>query len=94
MRKAELVEQVANAVGPRFTRKDVAIVVERAIETIIRNISNGEEIQLRGFGTFKASRRRPRRGRNPRTGKEIRIPAQLVPVFKPSRIFRAIVSSR
>lgn len=94
MTKADLIERVANAVGPSFTKRDVAIVLERAIEAVVKALSEGEEIHFRGFGSFKTSHRRRRLGRNPRTGEEIRIPAQLVPIFKPSRILKRLVAGR
>ena len=53
--------------------------------------SEGRRVTIGGFGTFMVSRRAERNGRNPRTGKAIRIPAVKVPRFKPSRTLKAAI---
>jgi nucleoid DNA-binding protein len=89
MTKADLVEQVYEAIGPGVTKKDCGAVVDAFLNSVKQALANGEHIEIRGFGTFKVRERRPRLARNPRTGESVRVPARLVPVFKPSRLFKA-----
>jgi len=91
MTKADLVEQVYEAIGPGVTKKDCGAVVDAFLNSVKQALANGEHIEIRGFGTFKVRERRPRLARNPRTGESVRVPARLVPVFKPSRLFKAEV---
>jgi nucleoid DNA-binding protein len=92
MTKADLVEQVAEAIGPGVTKKDCALVVDGFLNAVKRALANGENIEIRGFGTFKIRRRKSRMARNPRTGEAVKVPARMVPVFKPSRQLRSRVS--
>ena len=88
MTKADLVEQVYEAIGPGVTKKDCAAVVEAFLNAVKQALANGDHIEIRGFGTFKVRERKPRMARNPRTGESVRVPARSVPVFKPSRLFK------
>jgi nucleoid DNA-binding protein len=92
MTKADLVEQVAEAIGPGVTKKDCALVVDGFLNAVKRALANGENIEIRGFGTFKIRRRKTRMARNPRTGESVKVPARMVPVFKPSKQFRSKVA--
>jgi len=91
MTKADLVEQVYEAIGPGVTKKDCGAVVDAFLNAVKQALADGDHIEIRGFGTFKVRERRPRLARNPRTGESVRVPARLVPVFKPSRLFKAEV---
>ena len=82
MTKADLVEQVAEAIGPGITKKDCALVVDGFLNAVKLALANGENIEIRGFGTFKVRKRKTRMARNPRTGEEITIPASNQPKFK------------
>ncbi len=88
MTKADLVEEVHEAIGPGVTKKDCAAVVDAFLNAIKRAIADGEHIEIRGFGTFKVRERRTRMARNPRTGEPVKVPARAVPVFKPSKLFK------
>jgi nucleoid DNA-binding protein len=88
MTKADLVEEVCEAIGPGVTKKDCAAVVDAFLNAIKRAVSDGQHIEIRGFGTFKVRQRRTRMARNPRTGDPVSVPARAVPVFKPSRLFK------
>jgi integration host factor subunit beta len=92
MTKADLVEQVAEAIGPGVTKKDCALVVDAFLGSIKQALARGDHIEIRGFGTFKVRGRRSRMARNPRTGDAVRVPSRSVPVFKPSKHLRARVS--
>ncbi len=78
--KADLVSQVAEATD--LSKKDATPVVEAVFEAIQDNLSEGEKVQIIGFGTFEVRDRKARKGRNPQTGEEIEIPATKVPAFK------------
>ncbi|MEK9501095.1 HU family DNA-binding protein [Gaopeijia maritima] len=92
MTKADLVEQVAEAIGPGITKKDCALVVDGFLNAVKLAMINGENIEIRGFGTFKVRRRKSRMARNPRTGEPVEVPARAVPVFKPSKHFSGKVA--
>jgi integration host factor beta subunit len=91
MTKADLVEQVAEAIGPGITKKDCALVVDGFLNAVKLALANGENIEIRGFGTFKVRKRKTRMARNPRTGESVEVPARTVPVFKPSKHLRTRV---
>lgn len=88
MTKADLVEQVAEAIGPGITKKDCALVVDGFLNAIKRALAQGENIEIRGFGTYKVRKRKTRTARNPRTGEPVEVPSRSVPVFKPSKHLR------
>ncbi len=92
MTKADLVEQVADAIGPGITKKDCALVVDGLLNAIKQALADHQHIEIRGFGTFKVRERRSRMARNPRTGDPVKVPSRAVPVFKPSKDLRSQVS--
>jgi integration host factor subunit beta len=88
MTKADLVEQVAEAIGPGVTKKDCALVVDAFLNAVKQAMAEGQNIEIRGFGTFKVRPRKSRVARNPRTGDSVEVPTRAVPVFKPSKQLR------
>jgi len=80
MNKSELIDAVARKANA--TKAAAEIVVGAALEVIVEAIGRGERVQFVGFGTFSVSERKARTGRNPQTGKEIRIAARKVVRFK------------
>ena len=92
MTKADLVEQVAEAIGPGITKKDCAMVVDGFLNAVKRALATGDNIEIRGFGTFKVRERKSRLARNPRTGDPVEVPPRAVPVFKPSKELRIQVA--
>ncbi|RLE10597.1 DNA-binding protein HU [Candidatus Aerophobetes bacterium] len=90
MNKAQLIGEVANQTG--LTRKAVRQTLDAMTSAIARALAQGEKVTLVGFGSFKVMRRRPRRGRNPRTGEEIQIPAKDVPKFEAGKRLKEAVS--
>ncbi|HSM36252.1 MAG TPA: HU family DNA-binding protein [Longimicrobiales bacterium] len=92
MTKADLVEQVADAIGPGITKKDCALVVDGLLNAIKDALAAHHHIEIRGFGTFKVRERKARMARNPRTGERVHVPSRTVPVFKPSKEMRAQVA--
>ena len=87
--KAELVEKVAAKTN--LTKKDVTATVEALFETIQETLSKGEKVQVIGFGTFEVRERAARKGRNPQTGKEIKIAASKVPGFTAGKALKDAV---
>lgn len=94
MTKADLVDQIYEAIGPGITKKDCGAVVNGFMNAVKRALCNEEHIELRGFGTFKVQHRKGRTARNPRTGEPVEVPPRAVPVFKPSRLFRDEVEEK
>jgi nucleoid DNA-binding protein len=92
MTKADLVEQVYEAIGPGITKKDCSAVIDGFLNAVKQALANDQHIEIRGFGTFKVKHRKPRTARNPRTGESVHVPARAVPVFKPSRLFKTRVA--
>lgn len=92
MTKADLVEQVATAIGPGVTKKDCALIVDGLLNAIKQALETHNNIEIRGFGTFKVRQRKARVARNPRTGERVEVPARMVPVFKPSKDLRGRVA--
>jgi DNA-binding protein HU-beta len=86
MNKAQLIEAVAKAT--KMTKVDSELALNTALETIKKSVKKGEDVTLIGFGTFTKSKRKARIGRNPQTGKEIKIPAMTVPKFRAGREFK------
>ena len=87
--KAELVDRVAKKT--QLTKKDVSTTVEALFETIQEALKAGEKVQVIGFGTFEVRERAARKGRNPQTGKEIKIKASKVPAFKAGKALKDAV---
>ena len=81
--KTEIVSKVADNTG--LKKADVQRVVDEALNEIRTALNNNEAVTLRGFGNFKVTQREARKGRNPRTGEEIDIPAGQRVSFKMSK---------
>ncbi|MFC0309446.1 DNA-binding protein [Gallibacterium salpingitidis] len=79
MNKTELVDVIAQRTN--LSKKASKEALEATLEAITESLKAGDPVQLIGFGTFKVNQRQERTGRNPQTGKEIKIPATKVPAF-------------
>ena len=84
MTKSELIELISSK-QTQFNQKDVEIAVNEIIETMINSLSNGERIEIRGFGSFSLHHRKSRIGRNPKTGEQVDLSEKRVPHFKPGK---------
>ena len=73
MNKTELIANVAEKTG--MTKKDAERVLNAAIDAITASLVRGEKVQLSGFGTFEIRQRAERKGRNPKTGEVVTVPA-------------------
>ncbi len=92
MTKAELVEEVAKAAD--LTKKDSEVIVDEVFKNIIQALNSGDKIELRGFGSFRVRKRDARRGRNPKTGEPVDIPAKTVPYFKPGKELKELINGK
>ncbi len=81
--KSEIIAQVADRTNMRKT--EVSRVLDEALDAIRESLDRGESVTLRGFGSFRVTQRAARKGRNPRTGEPIEIPAGQRVVFRQSR---------
>ena len=90
MNKAELVAAVAEKAA--LSKKDSEKAVNAALEAIAAELAAGGKVQLVGFGSFETKERNERIGRNPRTKKEIKIPASRVPAFKAGKALKDAVA--
>ncbi len=90
MNKAELISAVAERAN--LSKKDSEAAVNAVLGTITTTLAREEDIRLVGFGTFEVKKRNARIGRNPRTSKEIRIPATKIPSFKAGKALKDAVA--
>jgi integration host factor subunit beta len=91
MTKADLIEEVSRLT--ELTRKDSEIIVETIFDGVVRSLRAGDKIEIRGFGSFRTRQRKPRVGRNPKTGDRVEVPAKKIPYFKPSKELKDIIQS-
>jgi DNA-binding protein HU-beta len=89
MTKEELIEKVASGAG--LSKADAARAVNATIGSITSALKKGQSVTLVGFGTFKVSKRKARKGRNPRTGEVINIKATKVPRFSAGKSLKDAV---
>ena len=92
MTKTDLIAQVAEKVN--LKKKDVEKVVNQVLTSIQASLAKGDKVQFIGFGTFEVKKRSARKGRNPQTGAEIKIPATKVPVFKAGKGLKQKVAKK
>src|ERR1700745_1319696 len=83
MTKADLIDEVSRLA--ELTRKDSEVIVETMFDTSVRSLLLGDKSYIRGFGSFRTRQRKPRVGRNPKTGGRFEVPAKKIPFFKPSK---------
>ncbi|MFQ5329014.1 MAG: integration host factor subunit beta [Thermodesulfobacteriota bacterium] len=92
MTKSELVERVAGKVK-NFSKKDIEVICDIIFDSMTESLKGGDKVEIRGFGSFKVKERKPRQGRNPKTGDSIDIPFKKVPFFKAGKELRERVDS-
>ena len=88
MNKGDLINKVAEVLS---SKKEAQAAVDCALSTITDALAGKETVTLVGFGTFKSTKRKARKGRNPQTGAEIDIPARNVPKFIPGKALKDAV---
>jgi len=87
MIRSELLEALARD-NPELRAEEVEQVVDIFFDEIARRLAEGGRVELRGFGAFSTREREARKGRNPRTGAAVDVPAKRVPYFKPGKEMR------
>ena len=92
MNKQEFVERLAERAG--FTKKDARKALDTAVELIQQALAGNEPVNITGFGKFEPRARKASNRINPRTGEKFKVPAKVVPAFKPGRNLREIVDKK
>ncbi|VAX28746.1 DNA-binding protein HU-beta [hydrothermal vent metagenome] len=83
MTKADLIDKVASDAG--LSKADAGKALDAVLDNIKKSLKKNQKVTLVGFGTFSVTKRKARKGRNPRTGEEIKIAAAKVPKFIPGK---------
>lgn len=92
MNKTELIDAIAKETG--LSKKDSGAALEAITSTVSKALKKKDKVQLVGFGTFETSKRAARTGKNPQTGEAIKIPAAVVPKFKPGKALKDAVNKK
>ncbi len=87
MIKSELVHRLAER-NPHLYQRDVENIVNAILDEITTALTNGDRVELRGFGAFSVKNRAARNGRNPRTGDQVAVAEKYVPFFKTGKEMR------
>jgi integration host factor subunit beta len=91
MTKSELIE-IITAKQKHLPSKDVELALKQILEIMSDSLSQGDRIEIRGFGSFCLHFRPPRQGRNPKTGEAVALSGKYVPHFKPGKDLRERVN--
>jgi integration host factor subunit beta len=92
MTRSELIANVA-ATFQNLTHAQVEEMVCKIFDEIMEALAHGGRVELRGFGTFSIRHRKPRKGRNPRTGEVLMVESKSVPFFKTGKELRQLLNS-
>ena len=92
MNKSDLVAAMAAKTGD--TKKSAEETLNAFVDVVTEALVNGEKVQLVGFGSFEVRKRAARKGRNPQTKEEIKIPASKAPVFKAGKALKDLVNKK
>ena len=87
MIRSELIQKIADE-NPHLYQRDVERIVSTVFDEITDAMSEGNRVELRGFGAFSVKKRDPRVGRNPRTGESVEVEEKHVPFFKTGKLLR------
>jgi DNA-binding protein HU-beta len=92
MNKSELIAAIAAKTGE--TKKNAEASLNALIDVVTETLVKGDKVQLVGFGSFEVRKRAARKGRNPQTKEEIKIPASKAPVFKAGKALKDLVNKK
>jgi len=92
MNKSDLIAAIAVKTGE--TKKNAEELVNAFVDVVTEALANGDKVQLVGFGSFEVRKRAARKGRNPQTKEEIKIPASKAPVFKAGKALKDLVNKK
>ena len=90
MNREELISEISKKA--KVSKKDASLVLSATLDSIQTSVKKGHKVTLVGFGTFSSKHRAARNGRNPQTGKTIKIAAKNVPSFSAGKSFKALLS--
>lgn len=88
MNKKDMMTVIAAKTG--ISKDVISVVIEEMHNAIIRALKGGDSVTLAGFGTFYSKERKPRVGRNPKTGETIQISGKTVPKFRPGKEIKTL----
>ena len=91
MNKSDLIAAIAAKTGS--TKKDAEATLNAFVDVVTESLVKGDKVQLVGFGSFEVRKRAARKGRNPQTKEEIKIPASKAPVFKAGKALKDLVNN-
>ena len=92
MNKSDLIAEIAAKTGS--TKKDAEATLNTFVDVVTESLVKGDKVQLVGFGSFEVRKRAARKGRNPQTKEEIKIPASKAPVFKAGKALKDLVNNK
>ena len=92
MIRSELLSELAKD-NPGLRADEVEQIVDIFFEEVAGRLTEGGRVELRGFGAFSTRQRAARKGRNPRTGESVDVPAKNVPYFRPGKEMRALLNN-
>ena len=92
MNKSELIDAMAKESG--LSKKDTEKALKAFTDTVTATLKKKDKVQLVGFGSFETKKRAARTGRNPQTGKEIKIKASVAPAFKAGKALKDAVNKK
>jgi integration host factor beta subunit len=93
MTKNDLIKKLQEELKT-YALKDVSYVVNIIFDSMVDAIKRGERIELRGFGSFEVRERKPRMGRNPKSGAQVKLQERKVPFFKTGKELRIMVDNK
>lgn len=93
MTKNDLIKKLQEELKT-YALKDVSYVVNIIFDSMVDAIKRGERIELRGFGSFEVRERKPRMGRNPKSGAQVKLQERKVPFFKTGKELRIMVNNK
>jgi DNA-binding protein HU-beta len=92
MNKSDLIAAISEKTGS--TKKDAEASLNAFVDVVTESLVKGDKVQLVGFGSFEVRKRAARKGRNPQTKEEIKIPASKAPVFKAGKALKDLVNEK
>lgn len=93
MTKNELIKKTQEKFKT-YSQKDIALAVSVILDSLVGSMKRNERVEIRGFGTFTIRERKPRIGRNPKSGAEVSLAERRVPFFKTGRDLRSKVDNK
>src|SRR5688500_6637601 len=92
MTKADLINIVAKKLD--ITQVQSGIIVEAALKSVVNALQSGQEVEIRGFGSFRFRNRAPRKCSNPKTGEKVDVPPKKIPYFKMGKELKALLNGQ